>query len=94
MADLRGGARDERPPDLNSFNVMQFLGKFGEIVCWRPPGSWRSLLEEILDPPLDRYTVISGNIFGFSAYFIFRVIAKSDVNSLKGFVQFILTSVS
>ena len=21
----------------NSFNLMQFLGKFGKIVCWRPP---------------------------------------------------------
>ena len=32
---------------------MQFLGKFGKIVCWRPPlGSWRPLLGEILDPPL------------------------------------------
>ena len=30
----------------NSFNFMQFLGKFGKIVCWRP------LLGEILDPPL------------------------------------------
>ena len=32
MADLRGA----RGP--NSFNFMQFLGKFGKIVCWRPPG--------------------------------------------------------
>ena len=31
---------------------MQFLGKFGKIVCWRPPGSWRPLLREILDLPL------------------------------------------
>ena len=31
---------------------MQFLGKFGKIVCWRPPGSWRPLLGEILDPAL------------------------------------------
>ena len=38
MADLRGGARDARPRGPNSFNFMQFLGKFGEIVCWRPPG--------------------------------------------------------
>ena len=31
---------------------MQFLGKFGKIVCWRPPESWCPLLGEILDPPL------------------------------------------
>ena len=36
----------------NSFNFMQFLDKFCKIVCWRPPGSWRPLLGEILDPPL------------------------------------------
>ena len=31
-----GGAREDGVP--NSFNFMQFLGKFGKIVCWRPPG--------------------------------------------------------
>ena len=43
-----------RPPGgPNSFNFMQFLEKFGKIVCWHPPpGSWRPLLGEILDPPL------------------------------------------
>ena len=42
------------PRGPNSFNFMQFLGKFGKIVCWRPPPpeSWRPLLGEILDPPL------------------------------------------
>ena len=40
------------PGGPNSFNFMQFLGNFGEIVSWRPPGSWRPLLGEILDPPL------------------------------------------
>ena len=24
------------PQGPNSFNFMQFLGKFGKIVCWRP----------------------------------------------------------
>ena len=28
----------------NSFNFMQFLGNFGKIVCWRPPG-------ELAPPP-------------------------------------------
>ena len=32
------------PGGPNSFNFMQFLGNFGEIVCWRPPG-------ELAPPP-------------------------------------------
>ena len=55
VADLHSKILDARPPlgGPNSFNFMQFLGKFGKIVCWRPPlGSWRPLLGEILDPPL------------------------------------------
>ena len=53
----KGGREGRAPPPggPNSFNFMQFLGKFGKIVCWRPPlGSWRPLLREILDPPLIR----------------------------------------
>ena len=57
----KGGARDENPPPAggpNSFNFMQFLRKFGKIICWRPPlGSWRPLLgREILDPPLQDFS--------------------------------------
>ena len=48
----KGDARDAPPPGPNSFNFMQFWGKFGKIVCWRPLGSWRPLLGEILGPPL------------------------------------------
>ena len=33
---------------------MQFLGKFGKIVCWRPLEGWRTHLGKILDPPLRR----------------------------------------
>ena len=40
------------PGAPNSFNFMQFLGKFGAIVCWRPPESWRPHLGETLGPPL------------------------------------------
>ena len=29
------GVRDA-PPGPNSFNLMQLLGKFGKVVCWRP----------------------------------------------------------
>ena len=43
------GACPPRPP--NSFDFIQFSGKFSKIVCWRPPGSWRPP-GEILDPPL------------------------------------------
>ena len=35
VGDL-GGARDAGHPSPNSFNFMQFLGKFGKIVCWAP----------------------------------------------------------
>ena len=45
MADLHSKILDARPPGgPNSFNFMQFLGKFGKIVCWRPPG-------ELAPPP-------------------------------------------
>ena len=38
VADLHSKILDARPPGgPNSFNFMQFLGKFGKIVCWRPP---------------------------------------------------------
>ena len=47
------GARGTVPPSPNSLNFMQFLGKFGKIVCWRtPPRVDASQLGEILDPPL------------------------------------------
>ena len=39
VADLHSKILDTRPPGgPNSFNFMQFLGNFGKIVCWRPPG--------------------------------------------------------
>ena len=63
VADLRG-VRGTRAPlgGPNSFNFMQFLGKFGKFVCWRHPprGSWRPLLGEILDPPLIRLISLEG----------------------------------
>ena len=35
----RGGEERPPPPGLpNSFDFMQFPGKFGKIVCWRPLG--------------------------------------------------------
>ena len=41
LADHRG-ARRTPPGGPNSFNFMQFLGKFGKIVRWRPPGEMAS----------------------------------------------------
>ena len=38
VADLHSKIVDMRPPGgPNSFNFMQFLGNFDEIVCWHPP---------------------------------------------------------
>ena len=37
MADLGGHEGPVPPPRPNSFNFMQFWGKFGKIICWRPP---------------------------------------------------------
>ena len=45
MADLRGARGTRAPPGgPNSFNSMQFLGKYGKIVCWPLPG-------ELAPPP-------------------------------------------
>ena len=38
------GTRDAPPPPAhagpNAFSFMQFLRKFGKIVCWVPPPPW------------------------------------------------------
>ena len=45
--------RRSPPTEQNFLNFMQFFGKSGKFVCWRPsPGGLRLLLREILDPPL------------------------------------------
>ena len=41
VADLHGKISDVPPRGPNSFNFMQFLGKFGKIVCWHPLEGWR-----------------------------------------------------
>ena len=67
VADLRGGARDVAPPGgPNSFNFMQFLGKFGKIVCLPPPGgggapSWKSSIRHSNGP---MFTI--GNVLKFA----------------------------
>ena len=61
---------------------MQFLGKFGKFVCWRPLGSWRPLLGEILDPPLDLY---------ISLYFSFTSSTLSFMlQFFYGFIHFVV----
>ena len=52
LADLGGGVRDARPPPgrPNSFDFMQFSGKFG--VFTPPLEGSRPPLGKILDPPL------------------------------------------
>ena len=51
-----GGSKGGRPPtDQNFLNFMQFWGKSGKFVCWRPLRGWRPLLRGILYPPLLRF---------------------------------------
>ena len=49
IGGCKGGGTCEIPRGPNSFNFMQFWGKFGKIVCWHLPPPH---LGEILDPPL------------------------------------------
>ena len=35
-----------------SFDFMQFVGKFGKIVCSRPLEGWHTRIWEIMDPQL------------------------------------------
>ena len=57
LVDSRNDTAGTPPPPPerpNSFDFMQFLGKFGKIICWRPPWGVDAPYprEEILDPPL------------------------------------------
>ena len=61
------GARGARGP--NSFDFMQFSGKFGKIVCWRPPPPPGKLAPlEILDPPLESVSLSLTAIFFLSHF--------------------------
>ena len=37
LCSIDSGGPKGPPGGSNSFNFIQFLGKFGKIVCWRPP---------------------------------------------------------
>ena len=66
VADLHSKILDAHPPPgLNSYNFMQFLGKFGKIVCC-PPRVWHPNLEEILDLPLYRSMLQISSRFNIS----------------------------
>ena len=66
----------------NSFNFMQCWGKYGKIVCWRPRGSCRPLLGEILDPPSK--TLFDQYSFGASCYQLTAKFQRGSVFSHVG----------
>ena len=66
------------PGGPNSFNFMQFLGNFGEIVCWCP------LLGEILDPPLHTTDYHTNQAVREKAYFIFSRLNMLPLYGLPG----------
>ena len=63
----KGGHEGRPPGGPNSFNFLQFWGKFGKIVCWRPPGELAPPPREILDPPLKVAVPIGRNEINYSA---------------------------
>ena len=60
----KGGARDA-PPGPKFFQFHAVFGKIWQHCMLAPPplGSWRPLIGEILDPPLERNSEI-GIYFG------------------------------
>ena len=53
MADLRGRRGRAPPPRAQNFFIfMQFSGKIGQIIGWRPPSGVGAPSSGILDPPL------------------------------------------
>ena len=48
----KGGSRDAPPGDSKFFQFHAVFGKIWQNRILAPPGSWRPLLGEILDPPL------------------------------------------
>ena len=60
----KGGGSKDPPPGSKFFQFhADILGKFGKILCLGPLGSWRTLLGEILDPPLPMCNVLQLLIF-------------------------------
>ena len=59
------------PGGPNSLNFMQFLGKFGKIVYWRPPG-------ELAPPP-------RGNPGSATAFKEFRDTGRPKILTLQGY---------
>ena len=79
VADPMGGCEGRVPPPppggSNSFNFMQFLVKFGKIVCWCP---WR-----VGTPTLGKYWIHHWIRFGFSIVSVLeKYIVKTEISSL------------
>ena len=69
MADLHSKILDAPPRGPNSFNFVQFLGKFGKIVCWRPPG-------ELAPPPRGNPGSATVNIAHCTSASVCRVLSS------------------
>ena len=79
VADLRGCEGCTPPWGPNSFNFMQFLGKYGKSYVGAPLGSWRPVLGEILDPPLEIHSVnnqVSWNLVAGLFHYISKAIQE------------------
>ena len=97
LADLGGGAQGRAPPPLGQifFIFMQFLGKIGQIVCWRPPplglapprlGNPGSATEQILKNRGVEKLSPGGNTSCSKDYLavnLINILGKNDVSSLR-----------
>ena len=70
------GARDACPPSLvqNFFIFMQFLGKIGQIIDWRPPPLG------LASPPLGN----PGSATGFPSCFMVHITITSKIKFMIG----------
>ena len=75
MADPRGA-----PPstDQNFLNFMQFLGKSGKFVCWRPPRG-------LAPPPTENPVSAPGNkrsVVHFLLVFLSHILSICQIKSI------------
>ena len=80
VADLRG-ARGTPLGRPNSINFMQFLGKFGKIVCWRPPPG------ELAPPP--RGNPGSATAYNINIHTIYNITLKTNILYYFIFITFV-----
>ena len=79
---MKEGGQGASPGTQILSNFMQFLGKFGKIICWRP------LFEEILDPPLDRVRPLDPQM-AFLSFFASLQTCRLSLNNI-----FVVKSIS